>query len=350
MQAIFQIIANGADITRTIQDRVLRIRTTDKPGLEADECEIELDDRDGVIRFPPKGATLKISLGWAGQGLSLLGEYAIDEIVLRGPPATVAIRGRPANLRATSKTHRYGNWSNAKLADVVGDIARRNKWAAACSIDVVVPRADQFGESDLHFVTRIARQYGATATVKAGKLIVTPIGGGKSASGKVLPALLLTPEQLIDYEISFPDRASFAAVRTKVHDAKSGKKIDLVIPNPDAQPGAAAVHTERHAFASPQAAKAAASARLAKLNRHTATSRLRMLGRADVSAEKTVTLKGFKRDADGDFLVESVTHEYAGRSWETEVVLNAGNKGKAKAGHGKKQAKKINLVIPAPQR
>ncbi|MET5115433.1 late control protein, partial [Burkholderia pseudomallei] len=52
MQAIFQLIANGADITRTIQDRVLRIRTSDKPGLEADECEIELDDRDGVIRFP----------------------------------------------------------------------------------------------------------------------------------------------------------------------------------------------------------------------------------------------------------------------------------------------------------
>ncbi|KGW90164.1 hypothetical protein Y048_3105 [Burkholderia pseudomallei MSHR456] len=27
---------------------------------------------------------------------------------------------------------------------------------------------------------------------------------------------------------------------------------------------------------------------------------------------------------------------------------NAGNKGKAKAGHGKKRAKKINLVVPAP--
>ncbi|AIO66442.1 pyocin R2 PP, tail formation domain protein [Burkholderia oklahomensis] len=68
-----------------------------------------------------------------------------------------------------------------------------------------------------------------------------------------------------------------------------------------------------------------------------------------MAAEKTVTLTGFKRDADGDFLVESVTHEYAGRSWETEVALNAGNKGKAKAGHGKKQAKKINLVIPSTE-
>ncbi|WP_312847733.1 phage late control D family protein [Burkholderia gladioli] len=164
MEAIFQIIANGDDVTKVIQDRVMEIRTVDKPGLDADECTITLDDRDGRIRFPPKGATVKVSLGWEGQGLSMLGEYAVDEVGLRGPPASVVFRGKPANMRATSKTQRYGSWSNVRLADIVGDVARRNKWAAACDVDVVVPRVDQFGESDLHFVTRLARQYGATAT------------------------------------------------------------------------------------------------------------------------------------------------------------------------------------------
>ncbi|MFP3614551.1 late control protein, partial [Paraburkholderia sp. SIMBA_050] len=73
-----------------------------------------------------------------------------------------------------------------------------------------------------------------------------------------------------------------------------------------------------------------------------------MTGRADFAAEKTVTLRGFKKEADGDFLVESVTNSYAGRSWETQVELNAGNKGKAKVGHGKKKGRKISLVVPAP--
>ncbi|TCK43482.1 hypothetical protein B0G84_1818 [Paraburkholderia sp. BL8N3] len=350
MRAIFQIIANGDDITRVIQDRVLRIHTIDKPGLDADECEIELDDRDGKIEFPPKGATLKVSLGWEGQGLAFLGEYAIDEISLKGPPASVLIRGRPANMRATSKTHRYGSWENGKLADIVGDVARRNHWTPACAIDVVVPRADQFGESDLHFITRLSRQHGATATVKAGKLIVAGRGAGKSASGLPLPSITLTPNMLLDYEITFADRASFAAVRTKVHDVKTGKKIDLVIPNPDAPKGASAVHTERHAFASSEAAKAAANARLQKLNHHTAKSTMLMQGRADFSAEKTVTLKGFKKEADGDFLIDSVTHDYAGRSWETRVELNAGNTGKAKVGHEKRKGKRINLVVPAPSK
>ncbi|EMN1928352.1 late control protein [Burkholderia ambifaria] len=349
MEAVFQVIANGADVTKVIQDRVLEIRAIDKPGLDADECTITLDDRDGRIDFPPKGATLKVSIGWEGQGLSMLGEYAVDEVGVRGPPASVVIRGKPANMRATSKTQRYGSWSNAKLADIVGDVARRNKWSAACDVDVVVPRIDQFGESDLHFITRVARQYGATATVKAGKLIVLPRGGGKSASGKPLPIVTLTPDDLIDYDINFPDRTSFAAVRTKVHDRKTGKKIDLTIPNPDAPPGASAVHTERHAFASPEAAKAGATSRLATLNRHTSTSRITMRGRADLSAEKTIALKGFKKGVDGEFLIESVEHAYASRGWNTVVTLNGGNKGKAKVGHGKKKGKKIDLVVPAPK-
>lgn len=68
-----------------------------------------------------------------------------------------------------------------------------------------------------------------------------------------------------------------------------------------------------------------------------------MRGRTDIAAEKTV-----KQEANREFLVESVKHTYAGRSWETSVELNAGNKGKAKSGHGKKPGKKINLVVPAP--
>ena len=71
--------------------------------------------------------SFRMPLGWEGQGLAMLGKYAIDEVGLRGPPASVVIRGKPANMRATSKTQRYGSWSNAKLADIIGDVARRNR-------------------------------------------------------------------------------------------------------------------------------------------------------------------------------------------------------------------------------
>ncbi|MET3444687.1 hypothetical protein [Ralstonia sp. 1138] len=67
-------------------------------------------------------------------------------------------------------------------------------------------------------------------------------------------------------------------------------------------------------------------------------------------AEKILRLEGFKAQADGDYLAETVTHIYANKSWLVNVSLNGGNSGKAKAGQGKakKAAKVTNLVIPAP--
>ncbi len=74
----FQVIANQKDITDLLRDRLLSIRTTDKVGLEADECEIHVDDRDGAVAFPSKGATLEISLGYEGEPLSFIGKYKVD--------------------------------------------------------------------------------------------------------------------------------------------------------------------------------------------------------------------------------------------------------------------------------
>lgn len=121
-----------------------------------------------------------------------------------------------------------------------------------------------------------------------------------------------------------------------------------MIPNPDAPTGSsAAVHTDRHIYPNASAAKAAARAKLAGMNRQTATGSLTLRGRANLAAEKSVALKGFKREADGTYLIEAVTQQHlAGQSWTTSVELSAGKSGKAKAGHTKQPARKTALIIP----
>ncbi|CAJ0742290.1 hypothetical protein [Ralstonia mannitolilytica] len=86
------------------------------------------------------------------------------------------------------------------------------------------------------------------------------------------------------------------------------------------------------------------------MNRSTAEGELELIGRGDISAEKTLRPEGFKTQADGDYLADTVTHIYANKRWLVNVSLNGGNSGKAKAGRGKakKAAKVTNLVIPAP--
>ena len=348
MRAIFQIIANAQDITDLLKDRLISLQLTDRAGLQSDECEIRLDDRDDRIAFPRKGALLRISLGWEGRGLSFMGAYTVDEIELSGPPRTLVIRGKPADMAGLAKSPRQHAWENVPLSQIIREVAARNRWQAVCSITTTVPRADQVGESDLNFLTRLARQYNATATLKDRKLVVLPRADGKTASGKSLPVVRLAPNEVSSYRLTFPDRGSVGAVKTQAHDTKTGKKIDIVIPNPDAPAGSSsATHTDRHIYPNASAAKAAAKAKLAGMNRQTASGQLELRGRADLAAEKSVELQGFKQEVDGTYLIESVTHQLAGQSWSTSVEISAGKSGKAKAGHNKPPQRTTTVAIPS---
>ena len=342
----FQVIANQKDITDLLKDRLLSIRTTDKAGLEADECEIHVDDRDGAVAFPSKGATLEISLGYEGEPLSFIGKFRVDEIEVSGPPQSLMIRAKPANIAATMKSQKRHSWEGVTLADIVGDVARRNKLQPLCTMDVAIARADQINESDMHYITRLAKQHGATATVKDGKLVVAPRGNGKSGSGKALPSIALSRDDLASYSLTFPDRALFGEVQANYHNSKTGKLETIVLPNPDAPAAVQAPkHTERHVHPSKGAAKAAAESRLSALNRATLTGKLELMkGRADVGAEKWLELTGIKDEVNGTVLIESVEQNFSKTAWVTSISISAGNGGKGKVGRDKKGTGNLKTV------
>ena len=172
MTPTFRIVADGADITALINDRLLLLRTTDKPGMESDDFELRIDDRDGAVSLPSRGASIEVFLGYSGTALTRLGRYTVDEVELSGPPDTLVIRGKASDMRGSGKTTRNGSWEGVSLASIVKDVAARNGWEPVCSVDTVVPRADQLGESDFNFITRLSKQFDCTAKVADGKLLV----------------------------------------------------------------------------------------------------------------------------------------------------------------------------------
>lgn len=325
-KAIFSLSVSGKDITELVKDRILEIRITDKPGMESDELEIKLDDREDVLLIPPKGSTVKASIGWMEEGLINFGAYIIDEITLGFGPRTMAIKGKPVDMRGAAKTQRTQGYESSNLSDIAKQVATRNGWESYCNLDAVVDRVDQIGESDIHFVTRLARQYGATATVKEGKLLVLARDGGKTKSGKSLPSITLTPKDVFPgAEITLPDRAAYSKVSTRSHDKKTGAKIHSDMAN-DATGGGS--YVDRHEYQDEKTAKHAAKAKLQSLNRLTASGRMTMVGRGDISAESQVVLAGWKNELDGRYLVDSVTQLFANGGWTTEIEINAGNAGK----------------------
>lgn len=345
MKPMFRIVADGNDITALINDRLLLLRTTDKPGMESDEFELRIDDRDQLVTLPKRGGKIEVHLGYAGQGLARLGSYTVDEVEVTGPPDTITIRGKASDMRGSGKTTRSGSWENVPLAQIVRDVAARNGWTPICSVQTKVARIDQNNESDFNFITRLAKQYDCTAKVGDGKLLVMPRNGNQSASGKALSAVTLTRADVSRYSFRLGDRGTQQAVKTKHQDPKTGVLKVVELGNDESPDGLPAVHTDRHIYPNESAAKQAAKARLSAFNRSTAAVRLEMAGRTDLFAERQINAKDFKPGLDGEYLVDSVEQVFTQSGWTTTVECNGGKKGKAKAAGKKTKKEKQPLKI-----
>ena len=331
MTPTFRIVADGADITSLINDRLLLLRTTDKPGVESDDFELRVDDRDSAVSLPSRGASIEIFLGYIGTALTRLGRYTVDEVELSGPPDTLVIRGKASDMRGSGKTTRSGSWEGVSLGSIVNDVAARNGWLPICPVTTEVPRADQLSESDFNFITRLAKQYDCTAKVADGMLLVMPRQAGQSASGKLLGAVTLTRSDVSRWQFRLADRSAHKAVITKHQDPNTGQLQIITINNEDAPEGLPPVHTDRHIYPNKSAAEQAAKARLTAFNRSTAAVRLEMPGRTDLFAERSINAQGFKAGLDGQYLVDSVEQVFTHSGWSTTVECNGGKQGKAKA-------------------
>lgn len=346
MKPTFRIVADGKDITALINDRLLSLRTSDKPGMDSDDFELRIDDRDQAVALPTRGAGIEVYLGYTGQALTRLGRYTVDEIELLGPPDTLVIRGKASDMRGSGKTVRSGSWENVPLQQIVRDVAARNGWQPVCPVQTKVPRVDQLNESDYNFITRLAKQYDCTAKLADGKLLVMPRQGGQTASGKTLSPVVLRRSDLSRYQFRLGDRNTQKAVRTKHQDKKSGALKVVELDNDDLPNGLPAVHTDRHIYPNKSAAEQAAKARLAAFNRSTAGVRLEMAGRTDVFAERSIIVQGIKPGLDGEYLAEAVEQLFTSSGWTTTVECNGGKKGKAnaKGKKKKKEAKPVKVV------
>ncbi|EFV2496307.1 phage late control D family protein, partial [Salmonella enterica] len=59
----FSITIEGKDVTTALDVRLMSLTLTDNRGFEADQLDLELDDADGQIVLPRRGAVIHLALG-----------------------------------------------------------------------------------------------------------------------------------------------------------------------------------------------------------------------------------------------------------------------------------------------
>ena len=292
----YRLTVDGVDIAHLVSPRLMNMDLTDNRGIEADQLTITLSDHDGLLSIPPKGAVLRLWLGWSDTGLVDKGTYTVDETEHSGAPDVLSIRARSADLRKGLKVKRERSWSSSTLSKVMTDIATGNGLTATVSsalADEPILQLDQANESDANLITRLGEEFDAIATVKAGCLLCMPAGGGKSASGMALPHITLTRVDGDQHSYLQAERDSYDGVRAYFYDVNSAKKQEAIAG------GGENLKDLRHTYSDRQSALRAARAEFNRLQRGSATlSYTLAIGRPDLIPELTYTLRGVKPEID----------------------------------------------------
>ncbi|RAP72855.1 phage late control D family protein [Candidatus Erwinia dacicola] len=361
IQPDFMLTVNAKDVTASIRDRLISLTLTDNRGFDADQLDLELDDADGQLAMPVRGAVIKLFLGWKGQALIGKGEFTVDEVEHHGAPDTMTIRARSVDFRGTLNSRREVSYHDTTLGAVVTQIAERNNLKAMLAVGFAalpVSHIDQTQETDTKFLTRLASLYGAVAAIKAGRLLFLRPGSGVTASGKPIPQLTITRQDGDRHTFSIADRGAYTGVtaswlhtrdpkpkkvkvkrkprekhlRALEHPAAKKKKV--ATKTPEAREGDYLAGTEDNVFmlttvyATKAAAMRAAKAKWDKLQRGVAEFSLTLaMGRADLFPETPVRVSGFKAVIDAQpWLISKVTHSLSGSGYTTaldfEVLLS----------------------------
>lgn len=358
----FMLTVNSKDVTANMRDRLISLTLSDNRGFEADQLDIELDDADGQLAMPVRGAVVTLFLGWKGQALIGKGSFTVDEVEHHGAPDTMTIRARSADFRGSLNSRREVSYHETTLGDIVTQIAGRNKLKPMLAdgfAGIAVAHIDQTQETDAKFLTRLATLYGAVAAVKAGRLLFIRPGNGVTISGKPIPQMTITRKDGDRHTFSIADRGAYTGVsaswlhtkdpkpkkvklqrKTKVrqlraleHPAAKKSKAKATKP-PEAKEGDYLAGSEDNVFSlttvysSKATAMRAAKAKWEKLQRGIAEFSLTLaMGRADLYPETPVKVSGFKSVIDAQpWLISKVTHSLSNNGYTTqldfEVLLN----------------------------
>ncbi|MBG53338.1 MAG: late control protein [Rhodobiaceae bacterium] len=320
----FSLVVNGRTITRLMAARLIDLTITDKRGFEADELSITLSDADVSLALPPRGAEIRVAIGFRETGLTDKGVFIVDEMTHTGPPDRLTIRGRSANFHQSLNEQKRRSFRNRPLGEVLRTIASDHGLEIAIEEALAWQNAghiNQTGESDGHLLTRLGRQFDAIAAVKAGRLLFMPVGNGRTAGGTGLPGVTIERHDGDTHTFQVLEGSSdYSGVRAHWYDvAAAAAKSVLAQEVSDFTKIKPLLET----FATEAEAEAAAQAEWNRIQRGRFTMSVELaIGRPDLIPETPVTLTRWKDEITAHrWICGDVEHSLSGGGLVSKVEL-----------------------------
>lgn len=314
----FKILADKADITSLLNGRLLSLTITDEVGLVSDTLTLELDDRDGELDIPPRGAEMEAFIGY--DDLYTMGKFVVDEVELKTPPATMTITARASNSAfkdmGAFKSPRSYSWQEYTLLGIVQTIAKRyglKESVADTYKKIYVKHLDQTDESDCAFIQRLATDYGASVKVAGGQLLFIEPLSGKFPDGTPMPAIPIKESEIVGFQMRLAERGKYEKVIAKYYDFDEAEEKQTTAGN------GSPAFTLRDTFTSLAQARLRATAKLDEISSGTRTLTLDLIGNPLVCAESVIDFPSVRPEVAGCWVVKSARHTLTATGYKTSL-------------------------------
>lgn len=332
---LFKLTIEGIDRTAQVEQRLISLSMIDKRGTEADELSLTLSDHDAALPLPTKGNKIRLWLAMPDTGDMIdKGTFVIDDAEHSGTPDQLQIRAKSADFKSSLKVKRSDSYHQHKLGEIASSVAKRHDLVLAIDAKVaamMIDHIDQHRESDINLLTRLCEDHDLMCTIKAGRLIIKPIGNARSPSGATLGTVTITRQAGDSHRYSRADRTSdYDETTASYHDNKSGKTKHISIKDGKSKPLDTLPSAKAHVLTKPAKSKneavSKAKSSANKKARQVASFDLTLaVARPDIIADSPATVRGFRPYIDEhQWTVVEVTHDLSGSGYSTGIKCEAG--------------------------
>jgi len=315
----FVIKYEQKDITSNIKPYLLGITYTDYLGGQSDELQVEFEDVDGRwLRawYPEQGDSLTISVGDQFTGLVNWGNFEISELEHEHPESNISLKALSTGITRSSRTMHPKAYEKTTLEKIVRTIAARLRLSITGTVtNIKIERVTQYQESDLEFLTRLAREYGHTFKIVDKTLVFH----ANAELAKQEPVAILNPtdiksSRLRDLIKGVPEEAVVTGYDAKKKTTRRvSRKAKPLRPKSKRATTTDTLKVVANRGESDEQMAARADAALSDAQQSQVAGTITMVGNAKLVSGQIVQLKGFGK-LSGKYLIKRSHHNIKKRS------------------------------------
>jgi phage protein D len=222
-----QLTYNGKDISVDVSNGLIGFDYTDKVSGESDDLSVKLEDVLGLWKnewYMEKGAELKAKIVVGGLKILDCGTFEVDEVDVfgsRNDGDYITIKALGAGIKQGIRTIKNSAHQNKTLREIAVSIANKFGYTVQGVIpNIKIGYMVQHRETDLHFLQRIANDYGLQFSVRGTTLVFTSIFDLENAK----PILTFGKSDLISYNIKDKTSHVYLAAES-THYVPRAKKV-----------------------------------------------------------------------------------------------------------------------------